>query len=526
MSGGPEHPPDTDLVELLELLYQLPVGLVQMTQSGRVERINPAAVRKLMPAVRQGEDLNEILPLLRRVAPDLVANLLQFPRRAGPVGRGHVIRVPGGPQGETLIEVRSTRVDDDRLLLALIEISEERRLAQREHEIAVQLQEAMLGRIDDVAGTAVSVTYRSADTQMQVGGDWYDVIKLPGARTGLVIGDVVGHSLQASVAMGQLRAAVRSVARWTDDPAELLERADSIAEGIDGAQCATMAYAILDHRTGRLSYGSAGHPPIMVLRAERADYLGDGLGPPLACTTAPSRSTATTLLAPGDTVVLYTDGLIERRRESLEIGLAQLRASAEALRHVPTAELSERLAAGMLSDRYLDDDLCVMAMRYVAAYDSSEPTISDGVAPSRAPEAAARRAEVTTLHLDEIVYRTFDRLPAMAAYWNADLRNVVANRAYVEWFGVDPEHMAGRHIRDVLGEDVYALNLPFLEGALRGEEQHFERALVDASGRLRRTQATYLPDTVDGDTVGFFVLVTEVPAPAQSAGAAMEPADF
>lgn len=525
MSGGQEQTPDAELVELLELFYQLPLGLVQMTQSGRVERINPAAVRKLMPAVREGEDLSEMLPLLRRVAPDLVAHLQQSPRRAGPVGRGHVIRVPGGPRGETLIEVRPTRLDDDRLLLALIEISEERRLAQREHEIAVQLQEAMLGRVDDVAGTAVSVTYRSADTQMQVGGDWYDVIRLPGARTGLVIGDVVGHSLQASVAMGQLRAAVRSVARWTDDPAELLERADSIAEGIEGAQCATMAYAVLDHRTGRLSYTSAGHPPIMVLRAEGAAYLSEALGPPLACPMASPRATATALLAPGDTVVLYTDGLIERRRESLDVGLAQLRASAEALRHVPTAQLSGRLTAEMLSDRFLDDDLCVMAIRYVAAYDSSEPTISDGEPSSRPVESAARRVEVTSRHLDEIVYRTFDRLPAMAAYWNADLRNVVANRAYIEWFGVDPEHMVGRHIREVLGADVYARNLPYLEGALRGEEQHFERELVDASGRLRRTQATYLPDIIDRDTLGFFVLVTEVATPAQSPGAAVEPAD-
>jgi PAS domain S-box-containing protein len=111
---------------------------------------------------------------------------------------------------------------------------------------------------------------------------------------------------------------------------------------------------------------------------------------------------------------------------------------------------------------------------------------------------------------DRLLHTLFDRVPAMVAYWDRDLRNVVANEAYVEWFGFTPEEMRGIHIREVLGETVYAMNLPFLRGALAGEEQLFDRTLVDTHGRTRHTQASYVPDVVDGQVRGIFVLVTDV----------------
>lgn len=105
-----------------------------------------------------------------------------------------------------------------------------------------------------------------------------------------------------------------------------------------------------------------------------------------------------------------------------------------------------------------------------------------------------------------------DRLPALIGYWDRDLRNVFANDAYVDYFGVTPQEARGRHIREVLGETVYALNLPYMQGALSGEEQLFERALVDQQGLTRCTQASYIPDVVDGDVRGFYVQVTDVTA--------------
>jgi diguanylate cyclase (GGDEF)-like protein/PAS domain S-box-containing protein len=105
-----------------------------------------------------------------------------------------------------------------------------------------------------------------------------------------------------------------------------------------------------------------------------------------------------------------------------------------------------------------------------------------------------------------------DRLPALIGYWDCELRNVIANQAYVEYFGITPEEALGRHIRDILGETVYDLNLPYIRGALAGEEQLFERTLIDQRGVTRYTQASYLPDIVDGHVQGFYVQVTDVTA--------------
>lgn len=116
-----------------------------------------------------------------------------------------------------------------------------------------------------------------------------------------------------------------------------------------------------------------------------------------------------------------------------------------------------------------------------------------------------------------------DQLPALIAYWDRDARNVVANAAYVEWFGFEPAEMRGLHISEVLGADVYAKNLPFIQGVLAGEEQLFDRTLVDQSGRVRHTQASYVPDVLDGRVHGFFVLVTDV-TPRVEAQRAMDEA--
>lgn len=117
----------------------------------------------------------------------------------------------------------------------------------------------------------------------------------------------------------------------------------------------------------------------------------------------------------------------------------------------------------------------------------------------------------------------FDHLPAMIAFWDRDLHNVIANEAYVEWFGFTPEQMRGIHIREVLGEEVYAKNLPFITGALAGEEQLFERTLIDTAGNTRHTQASYVPEIIDGEVQGFFVLVTDV-TPRVTAQRAMDEA--
>jgi len=115
------------------------------------------------------------------------------------------------------------------------------------------------------------------------------------------------------------------------------------------------------------------------------------------------------------------------------------------------------------------------------------------------------------LHKSEAnLHTVLDHMPAMIAYWNADLHNEFGNNAYEEWFGISPAQMRGRHIREVIGEELYALNKPYIQGALRGSVQLFERAIKDSNGENRYTQASYIPDVSGGDVKGFFVLVTDI----------------
>ncbi|MBI5338655.1 MAG: sensor domain-containing diguanylate cyclase [Mycolicibacterium rufum] len=108
--------------------------------------------------------------------------------------------------------------------------------------------------------------------------------------------------------------------------------------------------------------------------------------------------------------------------------------------------------------------------------------------------------------------RFIDSLPALVGYWDRERRNVIANAAYLEYFGMTPGQIRGRHIREVLGEAVYALNLPHIDGVLAGREQLFERTLIDQNGMTRHTQASYVPDIVDDEVRGFVVQVTDVTA--------------
>ncbi len=125
-------------------------------------------------------------------------------------------------------------------------------------------------------------------------------------------------------------------------------------------------------------------------------------------------------------------------------------------------------------------------------------------------EAEGLRPRIDAATEVRLLHAVLDRLPAMIAYWDRDLRNLFANEAYVEWFGFTPEQMRGIHIREVLGERVFAMNLPYIEAVLAGHEQFFDRTLVDTLGRTRHAQASYVPDLVDGEVQGFSVLVTDV----------------
>jgi serine phosphatase RsbU (regulator of sigma subunit) len=347
--------------DLLQFFYQCPVGLFEIDDAGTVHMVNPAAVQLLAPVIAGG-DLSSLFPLLRKLAPELVELITADRSRLGPLAAGRRMVVPVGASGEAYLEMQAVRVAADQVMIVVQDVSAEHRLALREREIAVELQLAMLGRADEVPGLAVGVTYRAADAELEVGGDWYDVIALPGRRAGLVVGDIVGHNLAATTAMGQLRSALRATAQYRPEPGELLSLADHLALAIEGAPSATLAYGLLDLASGQFSYASAGHPPILVIRADgSAGYLKGGRGLPVGIVADDVPRTADSCqLGRGDIVVLFTDGLYERRDEALDERLGEVLRQAVKFRHRPPTELSRELTEAMLGGRLAEDDICVL----------------------------------------------------------------------------------------------------------------------------------------------------------------------
>jgi len=241
-------------------------------------------------------------------------------------------------------------------------------LYERERAVSQSLQLGLLG--GDPASTpwtAIATAYQPGTAALEVGGDWYDAFALPDGRLALLVGDVVGHGLEAAVAMGQLRGAVRALAP-TGSPAEILAGLDQFANTVPEASMATIAYVELDARDGRVAYACAGHPPPLLVPAEGAPrLLWDGRSEPLGSSFSRGREEATARLRLGDTIVLYTDGLVERRTEAVSVGLDRLVEIAGGAPRAAPADLVARLLDVLLTEGPTDDDVCVLVLRLVGS---------------------------------------------------------------------------------------------------------------------------------------------------------------
>lgn len=173
-----------------------------------------------------------------------------------------------------------------------------------------------------VPGWSVDARYEPAGTG-QVGGDWYDVLRLADGRLALTIGDVTGHGLATAAAMGQLRNATRAYLLDAAPPGVVLSRVAALARWTLPGQMATMAVALLDPATGEVEYAGAGHLPPLVVRADGTAAWEPVLGSPLIGLLTGEPAAGRTTLGPGDALLLFTDGVIERRRESLRDALAR-----------------------------------------------------------------------------------------------------------------------------------------------------------------------------------------------------------
>ncbi|WNI20882.1 SpoIIE family protein phosphatase [Streptomyces sp. ITFR-16] len=244
-------------------------------------------------------------------------------------------------------------------------------LYEQEHDLAEGLQQAMLPRrIPDVPGAQIAVRYRSARLGRDIGGDWYDVIPLPGGRVGAVIGDVQGHDTHAAAVMGQLRIVLRAYAAEGHSPATVMARASVFLHELDTDRFATCTYAEADLTTGVVQLVRAGHVDPVVRDADggcRKVPVEGGL--PLGLSAEFGRleyPVSTVELDPGQTMVLFTDGLVEQPGADLDEGM-QLLTSMITNGPQDLQELANRLCESV-DERGGEDDVAVLLLRRKAAH--------------------------------------------------------------------------------------------------------------------------------------------------------------
>ena len=240
----------------------------------------------------------------------------------------------------------------------------------RQYAVAGLLQRTLLpAALPEVPALRMAARYLPAADDTHVGGDWYDVVTLPRGRVGIAIGDVVSRGVRAAAVMGQMRTALRAYALDGDGPGPVLDRLDRLVRGFDDREMATVAYAVLDPADGSLDVALAGHlPPLVVSPTGGARYLNGVRSRPIGVAAARRYEESSARLEPGETLVLFTDGLVERRGVAIDEGLEALRAAADAVADLGPEELCDQLLA-MVQAESVADDVALLAIRRPAEHD-------------------------------------------------------------------------------------------------------------------------------------------------------------
>ena len=239
---------------------------------------------------------------------------------------------------------------------------------ETERAIAETMQRSVLPeRLPRIGGLTLAARYLPGTTGVDVGGDWYDVIQLENGRIGLVVGDVVGKGVQAAAMMGQLRNALRAFAFEHAEPGEVVSRLDRLVEGTVDAAFATLAYLVVDPDERVASYVVAGHPPPLIRAADgTTSFLEEGRALPIGVDASLGLEAGEVEIEPGSTIVLYTDGLVERHGVPLDEGLRLLADSAAAVDDDPE-ELVDTVLEALIGDRERPDDIAVLAVRFATS---------------------------------------------------------------------------------------------------------------------------------------------------------------
>ncbi|MEQ4304150.1 GAF domain-containing SpoIIE family protein phosphatase [Plantactinospora sp. B6F1] len=253
---------------------------------------------------------------------------------------------------------------DDIQLLQLVadraSLASQARLGNIDRTAALALQRSLLpARLPEAAGVDMAARYVPGH-HTGVGGDWYDVFSLPSGWLGIVVGDVSGHGLPAAVVMGRLRSALRAYALECDDPADALSRLDRKIQHFEAGKLATVLYALVSPDRTQLRISLAGHlPPMMAQPRRRVGAMSLPIDLPLGTGRPKPRRSTVVDFPPGALLVCYTDGLIERRDELIDVGLERLRS---AVRTGPAETVCASVMAALCVEQPLDD-VALLALR-------------------------------------------------------------------------------------------------------------------------------------------------------------------
>ena len=247
---------------------------------------------------------------------------------------------------------------------------ENARLFARQRTVSETLQQSLLPeRLPDIPGLTTAARYVPGGPDVDIGGDWYDVMQLPGAGIGLALGDVVGRGERAAALMGQLRNAVRAYAFEGRSPAEVMDQVNGLLLDAGSEHMATMVYGVLDAETGDFRYVNAGHPPPLLVPPDgEASFLDTATGPPVGSLATARYSEATTRIDPGSTLLLYTDGLVEDRTTPLEEGLQRLRDAAVG-GPIELEAFCSHVMQRAIGVTPCDDDVALLAVQLLALGD-------------------------------------------------------------------------------------------------------------------------------------------------------------
>ena len=270
------------------------------------------------------------------------------------VVREHAART----EAESDLVVRARQLEEANRLL--------RDARDRERHVALALQRSMLPVPPaDLPGVAIAARYRPAEDALFVGGDFYDVVPLSEDSVALAVGDVVGKGLAAAAVMGQLRSALSAATHGADGPPEALDTLDRYARTIEGTLGTTVVQVRFDRSRGTVRWARAGHvPPLLVTPEGEARFLTEAGSPPLGVGDPDTpHAKAEAPFPAGTTLVLYTDGLVERRGRSISVGLDALVDAVRRFRHLDVEPLADAVLDALREDGPAPDDTALLVAR-------------------------------------------------------------------------------------------------------------------------------------------------------------------